>query len=824
MQVRKTVKKIASIGAAVGMVGATLMGAAMAADLSEYPYMFIEDGKFNGILVVGAEAKAEDIIGITNIATSLQSVSVKTSVVGDTGTADMVTVADGIELCTNDWYVEFGLADCEKSIDEAELPDLLGDATFHDAEGSYDNDERYTQEVLFQTNSTAQFKFAQDDDDAPVADTYIWIDASSTKYLYNYSLEFDDRVDFDNTSTTTAADDLEGTTIEIQANDYTITDVKVVSGSISEIEMQAGQTVVWMSEGESITRTLDGVDHTVEMIDVTADATETTGSCGFSIDGTTAWIDVGDTDTINGVTIGALDAKAVNIEAQDQDVCKVVVGAHEIKIVDNDELEINDEPVDGTLAKINEKTANLQTFGKWTGFSVAFAPDTDEVYLGPGDEYVDPIFGNFKLVFGGVYTGGVETLEWVTNSKNGHLYFTNEDGREVDIPLAADENYNAAEEAADEPVFLANDAPTSTDGKENKQLYLEGELCTGSSTLADCAGAQFLVVTTTTNEAHVIEIDSIDTNDNQINFQDITYGTTDKDMDYTNGTAQSFSLGAGVGTITLTVDETAGSINFTSIGSSHLANITTAQQGVLTVVNNDQDNQTYDGWHFDEKNDGDLADARYKYNTTVYAYFDDATDNSIEFSYSALTGDTHGYGFEDESSDNDDFQKFLTWKGTLITYDNEDKQSFVLEHPQDAVYAEVYVAPTDAVTYEVAAEGAVTEEVQKISVNAVKLDSEVTSVTDKNIVAVGGPCANSVVAELMGSPADCENALGITSGQALVKLFENGDYVAVVIAGQDAMDTRLACQIMANWETYTLTGDEMIATTVSESSLSVTAQ
>ena len=47
MRVKKTISKIASIGAAATMVGATLMGAAMAADLSEYPTMFIEDGTFN---------------------------------------------------------------------------------------------------------------------------------------------------------------------------------------------------------------------------------------------------------------------------------------------------------------------------------------------------------------------------------------------------------------------------------------------------------------------------------------------------------------------------------------------------------------------------------------------------------------------------------------------------------------------------------------------------------------------------------------------------------------------------------------------------------
>ena len=75
----------------------------------------------------------------------------------------------------------------------------------------------------------------------------------------------------------------------------------------------------------------------------------------------------------------------------------------------------------------------------------------------------------------------------------------------------------------------------------------------------------------------------------------------------------------------------------------------------------------------------------------------------------------------------------------------------------------------------------------------------------------------------MENPAVCEDALGISSGQALIKLFENDGNYALVVAGQDAMDTRLASEIVANWDDYELTGTEMVATTVSASSLTVEA-
>src|SRR3989338_2015408 len=251
MRVKKTISKIASIGAAATMVGATLMGAAMAADLSEYPDMFIEDGTFNGILVVGADAKAEDVIGITNIATSLQTQSVQTTVVAEEESDEEYSVSEGYELCNRNLYPGYNISACEPSVDDADL-DLLADDVYHDAEGNNDNDEKYTQQIFFQSQGTGQFLYIQDDDDAPEANTYIFVD-NSNNFLYNYSLQFDSYIDVANSSNALAGDDLEGTTLNIQGRSYTVTDVKLGLGTqpdiVSELELQSGDSVVWMSEG-----------------------------------------------------------------------------------------------------------------------------------------------------------------------------------------------------------------------------------------------------------------------------------------------------------------------------------------------------------------------------------------------------------------------------------------------------------------------------------------------------------------------------------------------------------------------------------------------
>src|SRR3989338_2577452 len=76
MSFKKAVKRIVALGTGASMVGATIFGA-MAADLSMYPNQYIKDGKFTGVLVVGDKAAAEDVIGVSDIAVSLQFAATK---------------------------------------------------------------------------------------------------------------------------------------------------------------------------------------------------------------------------------------------------------------------------------------------------------------------------------------------------------------------------------------------------------------------------------------------------------------------------------------------------------------------------------------------------------------------------------------------------------------------------------------------------------------------------------------------------------------------------------------------------------------------------
>lgn len=115
---KNAIKKIAAIGLGTAMLGATVFSA-VAADLKDYPSPFVNNGVFNGEVVVGADAKTADVVGAIDIAASLQYAM---KMAGSAGAASseggVVTVA------TSDADIEGG-ALVKKSGDDFNLGDNI---------------------------------------------------------------------------------------------------------------------------------------------------------------------------------------------------------------------------------------------------------------------------------------------------------------------------------------------------------------------------------------------------------------------------------------------------------------------------------------------------------------------------------------------------------------------------------------------------------------------------------------------------------------------------------------------------------------------------
>ncbi len=156
----------------------------------------------------------------------------------------------------------------------------------------------------------------------------------------------------------------------------------------------------------------------------------------------------------------------------------------------------------------------------------------------------------------------------------------------------------------------------------------------------------------------------------------------------------------------------------------------------------------------------------------------------------------------------------------IIIRDPEDhgnNDEVELEIPGDQVKANVVVKTPGAT---VAGTEGTSQSINPIAVGMGVLDKDAT-VGDENLIVVGGPCANTIAAELLGNPDPCGE--GFEQGKAKLKMFTSDSKVSLLVAGYSAQDTQGACRVVADYEDYALSGDEMEVTVTSLTDLEVAA-
>ena len=182
------------------------------------------------------------------------------------------------------------------------------------------------------------------------------------------------------------------------------------------------------------------------------------------------------------------------------------------------------------------------------------------------------------------------------------------------------------------------------------------------------------------------------------------------------------------------------------------------------------------------------------------------------FSYSAPSGTTVS-GSPDSDSD---LTKSVDLWGTYTESKTTDQNKVWVYYPDQQISANVFVLGEGASTSSAGgATGGTVKAAVPIKTAVGKLDSEVgqTDRSTKNVIAVGGPCANSLTRELLGATAasclaDFEG-MGYTAGQAMIKLVNNAfgtGTSALIVAGRDAQDTRNAAKVLQAYDDYALTG------------------
>lgn len=773
MKVKKAIKRIAALATGATMVAATISGA-VALDLSDYPAPFVENGVYNGKIVIGQSgvAQVSDVLGAIDIAASLQAAA--KSPVGTDGLTTSVSVTGGAQIksSSEDFNMGDELDDFETGgiYDDDNFPDLLEDGILEDEDGDeYD----FEQTVVL---GDAQLLYDQNDDygDDPVF--HLDIGGATTAEMI-YHVHFKDTVDAEE------LDDSE--TIDVFGRSYTF-DPDNANGD--DFVLYGSDRTVIVSQDEAVTVEVDGEEYTIEVLGGNSDdSTAIIRVTGSTYE--TKTLERGDSQDMAGLDIYVDDVFISNIGAATISV-SIFVGSNEIVIPDAsttwDEIELNGETETNIEGKVTGTVSALTDI-----YFKVDPTEFDDPSLGPNDEwdllpmgdaFVDPLFG-FSLAFDGM-TPAVDSREMTELARNGDVYtltFVSNGGDEVEMEIVE-----------------ATSATTVTSG-ENGLLVL------GVDTIAE--DEFFILEDTETDvgdrETYVLELTDVDEDDNEFTLKNIGEGTTEtyEDGEEIEDTGVfGFADGHG-GSMFM------GSDNATGVDS--LSRFV-AREGL--VINLDFDGTAELDLNITEDTE-DMDEAALE---IIELTIDgDATDDII------MTEATWNISGNAQDTDGD-YVFGMSEYGTWFEQEREDNGEYLrLYYGADETDFHILLNGPDAIVISSSTGGGAAYSVNELVVGQIALyDNEAMGLLGSTpLISVGGPCVNTVSMELMGNPEVCWE--GFDPGKGKIKFWDSQS--ALMVAGYGGDDTIGGCYVLADYGSYDLIGDEVEVIVTDLSDLEVQA-
>jgi len=835
-------QKIKRIGACVlgsVMAGASLLAPALAADLSDYPKPFVDDGVTDFLIVIGANADPADVVGAINLAVRLGGERTETKTVETTGTE--TTVSEGASLFTSNTKLYLGDAinKVTQTLTSNDL-DILADQTFTDDNGI---DYKYSQYIKVGSNTIT---FAQQDTDAdPVV--AIQMSTSSSSPLYNISISFNKALSFNSSAS-------EGQEIVLMGKTYTISsdtdsDTIVLYGAAIEETIEAGQEV---------TVTVGGKEYTIKVLGVTSGTTDVVT---VSVNGDVEDINEGSSKKVGGLNIYAKRVSAYTAP-ENSGSATLQIGSQKLTLENNTEVMTGDsnDAIDGTLVTFTG------TVGALSGINIAvYAPDSDNDYISKDKEFVDPVFGNFKVILGAINPDlEDESREQIKLTTSGDdtmkVTFTDSKGNEASIEFAhhnetilhlADDNDRRIHVVEGERVYkyeyvlfgkedyghlvqvtnIRNSTGTTNDyitlkdvlsgdtyrveswtSEGTGSIVIDGKSYTvkfvddGSNpyiTIDDpqSSGDSKVVYPTirTSKGADLAFIENATIDLTAMNGADIILPTGTVDVTLVNATDGSYNLTSGTSTVlldtgsdgtakTLTVGNVTYKFSVTSTVNQTIINVNGVTTPAILLKEEANIDNVYNAVIIDTEGAG-------------------TSTNGVGVNDVRMTGTS----YNDVGTSDDDITEDLDYYGTFVKVDasDSDQKIATIYYPDDQMTIDVFIAPTSA-TVTVGGEGTVTyEEAVPIKDTIARLDTDPeveAAKLNKNLILVGGPCVNKLTAEALGLPyPSCGAASTIPENAAMIKLVENafgGGKVALVVAGWNAENTVAACKVLQQYDEY----------------------
>jgi hypothetical protein len=869
------------------IMAATYFGIVLAVNnLGTYPAPFCSGGVCAFYTVYGSGAKAEDLVGGSDVTARLAGENyVLTSTTG--GTTSSVT-GEGARLDTTSDKIFLGntLENARTGITSTDLPTLLKAGTVVDDNG---NSYAYTQDITIDDGASVTFDTASGNLNDPAV--YISFPSSSitdSNYIYSTRVTFSKPLNITSTS-------IIDQTIKLLGTEYTIGTGSAYTASTQKLVLFGGANVVTLKDGEEQPVTISGTEYTVKNVGA-SDATHAV----ISVNGVTKSAVKGSTYTISGLDIYVSDIYYYSKEAAVSSV-KLSLGsqkltldglAHEVTFGTSDTLDniyvvlTGTTTPDGTISKV-------QVF--------VGASDSETAYILVGKDFEDPVWKTFKLAFSSTtpalddtnsdsivatYSGDrgitVKFTDYNKNEKTIEFAYNNvtslssvpttrlmdNDKYEYVIKEGQSAYYkwyvivDKGDESHLLQVYNIPDGKISTAGTDSVKLK---DMMTGTiyektiSPANDCIAGYCNVSMQIGSNSYFVKLVNGTTKQEgyvQITWDDSTAcGSGDTGATYgsagtytrmfpgikaKNGEyiyfVNNYTTIAG-GTKVCLPGDTSDSDRLWTVGQT-----ATALVGAMNFTYNSTGSDTYltvtpiksyaTGIAILEEKQTEASNRK----DLVYLYVtDDGGSTSrkirIDTPTTFMTDTTSGLATLKTLGSNSNIQQAYDIFGTKLVKDTTASQyKITVTYPDDQIYTNIFFLTTGATVSSTSTGGGTIKKVVPISDSVAKLDTDITdpATVNKNLVLVGGSCANSLVQKLVDSgKLDAKfTCTGGTPGAGwetgkgyifyVADAFATG-YDAIVIAGTNAIDTRNACSVIQKYDNTEiaakLTGQTKVAVT-----------
>jgi hypothetical protein len=828
-------RKISAIAASMLMTGMSV-GVAAAAN---YPAPFVQGGVANVAVVygTGSGVSALDLVQAGNIQSNLQSqMGTQNTGTGATTTGETVALFSGGTKV----YINDSLNTVKSVLTKSDLPTVLGDDVF-----SGNVDATITQQITLGSYPKVTYKKQPTSDDDP--NFALELSTTAANIIYNATAIFSKAVNFTHTDSEGQSLSLFGQTFTVSADTDGTSIVLLKSAEKFSLDSDANPSQEVLIAGETYTVELVSSSDTAATIKVTNSA------------GTSESREVSEADSkkINGLTVAVVNADETNLKLSASVVAgseKLTLTNGQSVTLGEDATTIDGTQVyvtggtgattqiavsvvakdsDYDALKIGESLVD-PVFGSFkldfAGVNIAEDSTAREVIelVVNGDDQMDVKFADHR--------GNLKTITFLQNETTSLDLEYDEDDHQIHVMEGSNitykdyvvvgnedegyllklnqvDNVSATSQTNDyakftdvfsgdvlETTWISEGTGTLTVGGKSYGVTLSGDAPGASETYGvtldypDSAASEAVIFPTiqTAKGAKVFFYEPTNVSLNTyttLKFPDGD-GYTDVDFAYVEsvGFDGSWTLTDGA-TGTLYTNSTMGLV--ATIGQLRY-NITGAGANHTMVYLMGADDTTEI-----------LAPA--------LGIFEEKDDNSafealiVKFEYGASSDDGLGVDDVERTWGNDDTSWEATMPGdskitkeadlwgTVITTDSSDSDQKTAEisSPDEQVYVQLYLGEVDS---DVVAGTSGTSSSTPLG-EVLVMDSEVSSVSSKNLIIVGGSCINSAAATVLGGAycgAAFTDATGVGSGQFLIQGFD-GAYtagkLALVVAGYEAADT-----------------------------------